>query len=151
MPPQYNYIIVRWFGIFVILFGIDYVELMTGLFRFLVSFSFYCLLEASHWLPIATNTTVTVIFLGVKVCFHQELAQKLKLLQSVYFLKVFQYQWTTGDPIMYDVMLILLTFILSWGQVWFFDFRLVPLERKAKEIWRNQEDERRPLLARTSR
>ena len=52
---------------------------------------------------------------------------------------------------MYDVMLILLTFILSWGQVWFFDFRLVPLERKAKEIWRNQEDERRPLLARTSR
>jgi len=102
----------------------------TGLFRFLVSFSFYCLLEASHWLPIATNTTVTVIFLGVKV---------------------FQYQWTTGDPIMYDVMLILLTFILSWGQVWFFDFRLVPLERKAKEIWRNQEDERRPLLARTSR
>ena len=74
MPPQYNYIIVRWFGIFVILFGIDYVELMTGLFRFLVSFSFYCLLEASHWLPIATNTTVTVIFLGVKVFFHQELA-----------------------------------------------------------------------------
>merc|ERR1719348_2611067 len=104
--------------------------IFTGLFRFLVSFSFYCLLGASHWLPIATTTTVTVIFLVVKV---------------------FQYQWTAGDPIMYDVMLILLTFILSWGQVWFFDFRLVPLERKAKEIWRNQEDERRPIPARASR
>ena len=146
MAPQYNQNVVRWFGILVILLWIDYVELMTGLFRFLVSFSFYCLLAASHWLPIATNTTITVIFLVVKV-----LAKKLKLLQLVYFLKVFQYQWTAGDPIMYDVMLILLTFILSWGQVWFFDFRLVPLERKAKEIWRNQEDERRPLLARTSR
>jgi len=104
--------------------------IFTGLFRFLVSFSFYCLLGASHWLPIATTTTVTVIFLVVKV---------------------FQYQWTAGDPITYDVMLILLTFILSWGQVWFFDFRLVPLERKAKEIWRSQEVERRPIPAQASR
>ena len=76
MAPQYNQNVVRWFGILVILLWIDYVELMTGLFRFLVSFSFYCLLEASHWLPIATNTTVTVIFLAVKVRIHQELAQK---------------------------------------------------------------------------
>ena len=76
MAPQYNHNIVRWFGIF-FWYWIDYVELMTGLFRFLVSFSFYCLLEASHWLPIATNTTVTVIFLAVKVRIHQELAQKL--------------------------------------------------------------------------
>ena len=45
-------------------------------------------------------------------------------------------------------MLILLSFILSWAEVWFFDFRLIPLERKAREIWRSQEDsDRTPLLA----
>ena len=32
-------------------------------------------------------------------------------------------------------MLILLSFILAWSEVWFFDFRLIPLERKAREIW----------------
>ena len=35
-------------------------------------------------------------------------------------------------------MLVLLSFILCWGEVWFFDLRLIPLERKAKEIWRAQ-------------
>ena len=54
-------------------------------------------------------------------------------------------------------MLVLLSFILAWGEVWFFDFRLIPLERKAKEIWgaqpqrgqrgEREEDERTPLLA----
>ena len=56
-------------------------------------------------------------------------------------------------------MLVLLSFIISWGEVWFFDLRMIPLERKAKEIWgdyqskvetRGQEEEegheRRPLL-----
>jgi hypothetical protein len=49
-------------------------------------------------------------------------------------------------------MLILLTFVLAWGEVWFYDFRLIPLERKAKEIWgaqpqlQQREDERTPLL-----
>ena len=70
-------------------------------------------------------------------------------------------------------MLVLLSFILAWGEAWFFDFRMVgwhlapkenlpfyallkqiPLETKAKEIWgaapqRGEylEDERTPLLA----
>ena len=59
-------------------------------------------------------------------------------------------------------MLVLLSFIISWGEVWFFDLRMIPLERKAKEIWgdyhskvetrgpRGEEEEegheRRPLL-----
>ena len=29
----------------------------------------------------------------------------------------------------------LLSFILAWGEAWFFDFRMIPLESKAKEIW----------------
>ena len=47
-------------------------------------------------------------------------------------------------------MLILLSFVLAWAEVWFFDFRLIPLERKAREIWegrRGEETERTPLLA----
>ena len=71
-------------------------------------------------------------------------------------------------------MLVLLSFILAWGEAWFFDFRMVmitplllarillttphfhqiPLETKAKEIWGAApqrrdylEDERTPLLA----
>ena len=38
--------------------------------------------------------------------------------------KVFQYQWHS-QPITYDVMLVLLSFILAWGEAWFFDFRMV--------------------------
>jgi hypothetical protein len=27
-------------------------------------------------------------------------------------------------------MLVLLSFILAWGEAWFFDFRMIPLEAK---------------------
>ena len=37
---------------------------------------------------------------------------------------MFQYQWHS-QPITYDVMLVLLSFILAWGEAWFFDFRMV--------------------------
>ena len=36
-------------------------------------------------------------------------------------------------------MLVLLSFILSWGEVWFYDLRMIPLERKANEIWGTQQ------------
>eukprot|EP00092_Neocalanus_flemingeri_P085541 GFUD01107644.1.p1 GENE.GFUD01107644.1~~GFUD01107644.1.p1 ORF type:complete len:594 (+),score=194.46 GFUD01107644.1:46-1827(+) len=104
--------------------------------RFLICLTFYGLLDMSHWLPITVTTTSTVAFL---------------------IAKVFEYQWQIGEPITYDVMLVLLSFVLAWGEVWFFDFRLIPLERKAKQIWGAQpqrgqrdvreEDERTPLLA----
>jgi len=104
--------------------------------RFLVCLSFYGLLDMSHWWPITVTTAGTLAFL---------------------IAKVFEYQWQTGEPITYDVMLVLLTFVLAWGEVWFYDFRMIPLERKAKEIWggfqsqeRGAEDERTPLLAPSS-
>ena len=48
-------------------------------------------------------------------------------------------------------MLVLLSFIITWGEVWFFDLRMIPLERKAREMWgeqrkREEGDERTPLL-----
>jgi len=96
--------------------------------RFLLCMVFYGLLDVSHWWVIATTTTGTVAFL---------------------IAKVLQYKWH-DNPITYDVMLVLLSFILAWGEAWFFDFRMVPLETKAKEIWNNHggihEDERAPLI-----
>lgn len=73
------------------------------------------------------------------------------------------FQFSKYQPLTYNVMLVLLSFIISWGEVWFFDLRMIPLERKAKEIWGDyqdkvvgggrgrvhegeEEDERRPLL-----
>lgn len=103
--------------------------------RFMVLLSFYGVLDMSHWWPITVTTAGTVAFL---------------------IAKVFQYQWQIGDSITYDVMLVLVTFVLAWGEVWFYDFKMIPLERKAKEIWGNQnqreelEHERTPLLASSS-
>jgi len=96
--------------------------------RFLFCMLFYGLLDISHWWTITATTAGTVAFL---------------------IAKVFEYQWH-HDPITYDVMLVLLSFILAWGEAWFFDFRMIPLETKAKELWDSQGvrvDERAPLLA----
>jgi len=102
--------------------------------RFLICLLFYGILDVSHWWAITVTTTCTVVFL---------------------IAKVFQYQWHS-QPITYDVMLVLLSFILAWGEAWFFDFRMIPLETKAKEIWGLQpqregylgggDNERTPLL-----
>jgi Cholesterol-capturing domain len=46
--------------------------------------------------------------------------------------QVFEYHW--HDVITYDVMLVLLSFILAWGEAWFFDFRMIPLEAKVTGI-----------------
>ena len=73
---------------------------------------------------------------------------------------VFAFQFSKYQPLTYNVMLVLLSFIIAWGEVWFFDLRMIPLERKAQEIWgdyqtktesgrgrgHEEEEERRPLL-----
>ena len=51
----------------------------------------------------------------------------------------------------FDVMLVLLSFIIAWGEVWFIDFRVLPLEEQAKEIQGRRngtigDTERTPLL-----
>ena len=101
---------------------------VAAAFRFSVCLSFYGFLEVSHWAPIFLSTSTTMAFLVAKV---------------------FLYLWQSGQPITYDVMLILLSFILSWGEVWFYDFRLIPLESRAAEVWGGGGgggEERAPLL-----
>jgi len=87
---------------------------VASLGRFIFSLVFYGFLHMSHWWPITATTTATIAFL---------------------IAKVLEFKWHQNDPITYNVMLVLLSFILSWGEVWFFDLRMIPLERKANEIW----------------
>ena len=60
------------------------------------------------------------------------------------------FKWTRFGPITFDVTLVLLSFILAWGETWFLDFRVIPLESKAKEIagtFGAVDCEQRPLLS----
>jgi len=106
--------------------------------RFIFSGIFYGILSISHWWVITLTTTGTVSFLVAKVL---------------------KFEFNKYQPLTYNVMLVLLSFIISWGEVWFFDLRMIPLERKASEIWgdyqdkvedNNEDPERRPLLPGTA-
>ena len=46
----------------------------------------------------------------------------------------FVFQWVSAANLTFDVTLVLLSFILAWGELWFLDFRVLPLESKAKEV-----------------
>lgn len=101
---------------------------MVAAIRFLMCISGYAILDISHWWVVATSTAGSVAFVVAKV---------------------FMYQWTTNAPITYDVMLVLVSFIIAWAEAWMMDFRVLPLEEKAKEIWGPYLDnnERTPLLS----
>merc|ERR1719186_1827382 len=100
---------------------------MVSAIRFLMCISGYAILDISHWWVVATSTSGSVAFVVAKV---------------------FKYEWTTNNPITYDVMLVLVSFIIAWAEAWMMDFRVLPLEQKAKEIWGPYLDnERTPLLS----
>lgn len=50
---------------------------------------------------------------------------------SFLLVKVFLFHWDTLNNATYPVMLVLSSFILSWSEAWFFDFRLIPQEIQA--------------------
>jgi hypothetical protein len=51
----------------------------------------------------------------------------------------------------FDVMLVLISFVLAWGELWFLDVRVLPLEYRARELVAHFEDpEQAPLLASAS-
>jgi len=100
---------------------------LVGLFRFLVNCLLYGAADVSHWLPVGVTTASTSAFAGAKV---------------------FLYQWSKFGPMTFDVMLLLTSFVLAWGELWFLDVRVLPLEYRARELVSHFEDpERAPLLA----
>jgi len=108
---------------------------MAAALRFAACIICYAIFGLRHWWPIALTTAGTSAFL---------------------IAKVFKYQWSTAANLTFDVTLVLLSFILAWGELWFLDFRVLPLETKAKEVWLSSQralnaGERAPLLNATGR
>ncbi|XP_021945400.1 stAR-related lipid transfer protein 3 isoform X2 [Folsomia candida] len=96
--------------LFTILLWVLSIILMCAGIRFVFLLLFYALLRCHHWLPVALTTALTCAFLLVKV---------------------FLFHWDTLNNATYPVMLILSSFVLSWSEAWFFDFRLIPQEIQA--------------------
>lgn len=99
---------------------------MAAICRFTVLLLFYALLYLNHWIIVAISTATSCAFL---------------------IAKVFLFDWTSANQPVFQVLLILTSFVLSWAEAWFFDFRVIPQETQARNWIRNFPDtERTPLL-----
>nr|CAD7573576.1 unnamed protein product [Timema californicum] len=58
--------------------------------------------------------------------------------------------WSIASQPVFQVLLILVSFIISWGEVWFLDFKVLPQEQQANDFLQASplyaESERAPLL-----
>ncbi|XP_017866449.1 PREDICTED: stAR-related lipid transfer protein 3 [Drosophila arizonae] len=86
----------------------------TALCRFIVLIFFYALLYINHWSIIALSTSASCLFLITKVFF---------------------YDWVHSKQQVFDVILIITSFILAWGEAWFLDCRVIPQERHARRYF----------------
>lgn len=102
---------------------------MAATSRFTILLLFYALFRSSHWCAIAITTAGTCAFL---------------------IAKVFVFDWAKASQPTFQVMLILVSFVLAWGEAWFLDFRVFSQEMKAKECLLSstmyQESERNPVV-----
>ncbi|XP_053677466.1 steroidogenic acute regulatory protein-like [Anopheles nili] len=103
---------------------------IAALIRFIFLILFYGLLSISHWLVIALSTTSSCAFL---------------------ISKVFLYNWTATPQPVFEVLLIVVSFVLAWGEAWFLDCRVIPQERYARNYFvaitnPSSMDARTPLL-----
>ncbi|XP_016773416.1 steroidogenic acute regulatory protein-like isoform X2 [Apis mellifera] len=99
---------------------------MAAICRFTVLLLFYALLHLDHWIIVALTTATTCAFL---------------------IAKVFLFDWTICNQPVFQVLLILTSFVLPWVEAWFFDIRVLPQETQARNWFRNFIDnEREPLL-----
>ncbi|KDR22110.1 steroidogenic acute regulatory protein-like isoform X2 [Zootermopsis nevadensis] len=101
---------------------------MAATCRFTFLLLFYGLLYICHWWVIALSTAGTCAFL---------------------IGKVFVYNWTLANQPVFHVLLVLISFVLSWGEAWFLDFRVLPQELQAIEYLQgvsSYQSERAPLL-----
>ncbi|CAG0901170.1 unnamed protein product [Cyprideis torosa] len=78
---------------------------MSSSVRFTVLILLYAVLRMRHWLPVAMTTTGSCAFL---------------------LTKVFYFQWNSHSS---------KSFVLPWGEAWFLDFRVIPIEARAAEFF----------------
>ncbi|XP_058829453.1 steroidogenic acute regulatory protein-like [Topomyia yanbarensis] len=102
---------------------------VTALIRFIFLTLFYGLCHLNHWIVIAFSTTGSCAFL-------------------IY--KVFIYNWTATPQPVFEVLLVVVSFVLAWGEAWFLDCRVIPQERYARNYYvaltNPTADARTPLL-----
>ncbi|KAK5648235.1 hypothetical protein RI129_003127 [Pyrocoelia pectoralis] len=99
---------------------------LVAVLRFLMLLLFYGLCSINHWIIIALSTTATSVFL---------------------IAKVFQYSWVQSHQPVFEVLFILTSFVISWGEAWFLDFRVLPQEFSLTRVLINTPDnERAPLI-----
>ncbi|XP_044746213.1 steroidogenic acute regulatory protein-like isoform X2 [Coccinella septempunctata] len=99
--------------------------LFLAICRFILLGFFYGILQINHWIIIFVTTAATSAFCIVKVFF---------------------YNWQQTPQPVFEVLSILVSFILAWGEAWFFDYRVIPQESYANQIIVNTTNERSPLI-----
>lgn len=53
---------------------------------------------------------------------------------------MFWMQWTSANQPVFQVLLVLISFVLSWGEAWFFDFQVLPHELQAMEYMQGKKN-----------
>lgn len=86
---------------------------MIAVCRFSILLFFYACLYINHWIIIASSTSITCAFL---------------------LAKVFVYDWPASRQPVFEVLFVLVSFVLSWGEAWFLDFRVIPQESHARQF-----------------
>lgn len=76
--------------------------------RFVLLTFFYGILKFNHWTIIALTTTGSCGFLIAKVFF---------------------YAWPSAQQPVFQVFLIIISFVISWFEAWFLDSRMIPQEQ----------------------
>ncbi|XP_011177889.1 steroidogenic acute regulatory protein-like [Zeugodacus cucurbitae] len=96
--------------------------------RFVVLTFFYALLYINHWIIIALSTSGSCLFL---------------------ISKVFVYDWVDSRQQVFEVILIITSFVLAWGEAWFLDCRVIPQERHARSYFSSitTPEQRSPMMA----
>ncbi|XP_067632843.1 uncharacterized protein [Eurosta solidaginis] len=96
--------------------------------RFIILIFFYAVLYMNHWIIIALSTSGSCFFL---------------------ISKVFVYDWVDSHQQVFEVILIITSFVLAWGEAWFLDCRVIPQERHARSYFSaiTTPEQRSPMMA----
>uniref|UniRef100_A0A1B0B6G6 START domain-containing protein n=1 Tax=Glossina palpalis gambiensis TaxID=67801 RepID=A0A1B0B6G6_9MUSC len=89
---------------------------VAAICRFIILILFYALLYVNHWFIIALSTSGSCLFL---------------------ISKVFLFDWVDSRQQIFEVILIITSFVLAWGEAWFLDCRVIPQERHARRYFSN--------------
>lgn len=81
--------------------------------RFALLIFFYGFIKMNHWIIIALTTTFSCAFL---------------------IFKVFWYIWPSSQQPVFQVLLIICSFVISWFEAWFLDSRVIPQEEYSRTL-----------------